>query len=69
MPRKLRLEYGGAIYHILNRGDRREAIFKDDLDRQQFLSALEEACQKTQWQVHGSGDIATILSISSSFIQ
>jgi putative transposase len=52
VPRKLRIEYPGAIYHIVNRGDRREDIFKDDLDRQQFLSTLAEACQKTEWQVH-----------------
>jgi REP element-mobilizing transposase RayT len=51
MPRKLRLEYPGAIYHVANRGDRREDIFKDDLDRAGFLSTLEEACQKTEWQV------------------
>ncbi len=30
MARKLRLEYPGAIYHVMNRGDRREAIFTDD---------------------------------------
>jgi REP element-mobilizing transposase RayT len=52
MPRKLRMEYPGAIYHVLNRGDRREDIFQDDLDRKGFLSALDEACQKTEWQVH-----------------
>lgn len=51
MPRKLRMEYPGAIYHVVNRGDRREDIFKDDLDRERFLSTLEEACQKTEWQV------------------
>ena len=32
MPRQLRLEYPGAIYHLMNRGDRREPIFKHDLD-------------------------------------
>jgi putative transposase len=52
MPRKLRIEYPGAIYHVFNRGDRREDIFRDDLDRQQFLSTLAQACQKTEWQVH-----------------
>ena len=52
MPRQLRLEYPGAIYHLMNRGDRREPIFKDDLDRQRFLSTLGEACEKTGWQVH-----------------
>ena len=55
MPRKLRMEYPGAIYHVVNRGHRREDIFKDDLDRRGFLSALEEACEKTQWQKQGSG--------------
>jgi hypothetical protein len=39
------MEYLGAIYHVVNRGDRREDIFKDDLDRRGFLSTLEEDCQ------------------------
>ena len=52
MPRKLRIEYPGAIYHVLNRGDQRENIFKGDQDRKRFLSTLEEACAKTEWQVH-----------------
>jgi len=52
MARKLRVEYPGAIYHVMNRGDRREAIFKDDKDRQCFLATLGEACGKTGWQVH-----------------
>ena len=52
MPRKLRLEYEGAIYHVMNRGDRREPIFKDDADRKFFLDTLAECCGKTDWQVH-----------------
>lgn len=52
MPRKLRVEYEGAIYHVMNRGDRREPIFKDDRDRGTFLSTLGEACAKTGWQIH-----------------
>jgi REP element-mobilizing transposase RayT len=52
MARKLRLEYEGAIYHVMNRGDRREAIFKDDKDRECFLETLTECCAKTDWQVH-----------------
>ena len=38
MPRKLRVEYPGAIYHAMNRGDRREPIFRDDEDRKLFLT-------------------------------
>ena len=52
MARKLRLEYEGAIYHVMNRGDRREAIFKDDKDRECFLETLAACCAKTDWHVH-----------------
>jgi putative transposase len=52
MPRQLRLEYAGAIYHVMNRGDRREVIVRDRRDRERFLSTLGEACAKTGWQVH-----------------
>ena len=52
MARKLRVEYAGAIYHIMNRGDRREPIFKDDHDRRRFVETLGETCAKTDWQVH-----------------
>jgi hypothetical protein len=33
MFRKLRIQYPGAIYHLMNRGDHAERIFLDDLDR------------------------------------
>ena len=33
MPRALRMEYAGAIYHVLKRGDRREPIFREDAGR------------------------------------
>jgi REP element-mobilizing transposase RayT len=52
MPRKLRIEFEGAIYHLMSRGDRREPIFRDDQDRRCFLDTLGEACAKTDWQVH-----------------
>lgn len=51
MARKLRVEYPGAIYHVMNRGDRREPIFRDDEDRKRFLATLGETCQKTGWKV------------------
>ena len=52
MARKLRVEYPGAIYHVMSRGDQREPIFKDEEDRKRFLATLGEACGKTGWQVH-----------------
>jgi putative transposase len=52
MPRQVRIQYPGAIYHVMARGDRREAIFRDDLDRRMFLAVLEEACGRTGWLCH-----------------
>ena len=54
MPRKIRVEYPDAVYHVMSRGNRRASIFLDDVDRQDFLKTLAEACQKTGWQVHAS---------------
>jgi putative transposase len=52
MARKLRVEYPGAIYHVMSRGDRREAIFRDDQDQERFLNTLGEVCEKSGWEVH-----------------
>ena len=52
MPRKLRVQYPGAIYHVMSRGDQREDIFFDDVDRHDCIKTLAEACLKTDWQVH-----------------
>lgn len=52
MARKLRVQYPGAIYHVMNRGDRREPIFHDEQDRSRFFETLGQACGKTGWQVH-----------------
>jgi len=38
MPRQMRVEYAGAIYHVMSRGDRQEDIFLDDVDRHQRVS-------------------------------
>jgi len=39
-------------YHVLNRGDRREAIFRIDADRKLFLELLAQICRRTGWQIH-----------------
>ena len=52
MARALRVQYPGANYHVLSRGDRREEIVRDDEDRAGFVAALEQACARTGWQVH-----------------
>ena len=52
MPRSLRIEFPGAFYHVMARGNRRETIFHDDDDRRFFLATLSEACAMTGWRVH-----------------
>ena len=52
MARQLRIQYDGAIYHLMSRGDRREEIFRDDVERKRFVEPLGVSCEKTGWQVH-----------------
>ena len=51
MPRQHRIQYPGAIYHVMARGNRRENIVHDDADREMLLATLAQACQRTGWEV------------------
>ena len=52
MARGIRIEYAGAFYHVMARGNRRERIFYDEADRRVFVQTLGEACERTGWRVH-----------------
>jgi REP element-mobilizing transposase RayT len=52
MPRKLRVEYPGAIYHVLSQAKGRGNIFETAVDRRDFIKTLAEACGKTGFQMH-----------------
>ncbi len=52
MARPLRIEFAGALYHITSRGDRQEAIYEDDEDREAFLSVLAEVVAHYNWICH-----------------
>jgi putative transposase len=52
MARKPRVQYEGAVYHLMSRAGRHGDIFLDDKDRHMFLATLAETCRKTGWQVH-----------------
>ncbi len=52
MARKVRIEYAGAVYHVMARGNQGRPIFADDPDRRQWLQTLAEACEKTGWRIH-----------------
>ncbi len=45
MARPLRIQYPGAYYHVMNRGNRREDIFVTEQDREVFLDALADSCE------------------------
>ena len=44
MARKIRIEYAGAVYHVMARGNQGRSIFVDDLDRKLWLDISAEAC-------------------------
>jgi putative transposase len=52
MPRPLRLEYPGAVYHINSRGNHQESIFLDDDDRILFLRLLRNSIERMNWICH-----------------
>lgn len=51
MARQPRIEYAGAYYHVMARGDRREPIVEDDEDRRMFVRSMGEVCDKTGWEI------------------
>jgi ATP-dependent Lon protease len=55
MARKLRIQYPGAIYHVMNRGDRREAIFLGDEARRRDPRAHEFSVQSRAMDADRSG--------------
>ncbi len=52
MARSIRINFAGAFYHVMARGNRREAIYHDESDRKFFLQVLAETCAKTGWHIH-----------------
>ncbi|MBI2496602.1 MAG: transposase [Opitutae bacterium] len=52
MARKLRLEYAGACYHVINRGNYRRDVFAPKGASASFEQCLFEACEKFGWRLH-----------------
>ena len=51
MPRRLRIEFEGAIYHVMARGNARQRIVRDDADRQRLIEGLEQAVIRYGWEL------------------
>ena len=52
MVRPLRVEFAGAFYHVLNRGNAGEAIFKSKKDRERFLDCIARAVERFSLKIH-----------------
>jgi REP element-mobilizing transposase RayT len=52
MSRPLRLEYPGAVWHVTSRGNERREVFRDDADREGFLSILGRTVSLFRWKLH-----------------
>ena len=51
MPRRLRIEFEGAIYHVMARGNARQDIVHDDEDRRRVLADLERVVGRFGWEL------------------
>ncbi|HUU80492.1 MAG TPA: transposase [Acidobacteriota bacterium] len=56
MARSLRIQYPGAFYHVMNRGNNRQDIFIEENDRIIFLEGLVDSCE-----IYGVRIIAYVL--------
>ena len=52
MPRKPRLHYPGAAYHVMLRGNGGQDIFMDDGDRTRFFLLLQESVERFDYRIH-----------------
>jgi len=52
MPRKPRIHYPGALYHVMLRGNGGDAIFANRADRTRFLLLLQSRIQRYHHRVH-----------------
>ena len=52
MPRKTRIEFPGASYHVINRGNYRSWIFESPGARVSFLKCLQQTCEAQGWVLH-----------------
>ena len=49
MARKLRENHPGGVYHVYARGNNRELIYRDDVDRRLYLKRLEKVAMRLRW--------------------
>jgi REP element-mobilizing transposase RayT len=52
MARPLRLEFGGALYHVTSRGNARGRIYLDEEDRHVYLDLLGKEVEQQGWRCY-----------------
>ena len=52
MARPLRLEFPGAVYHLTSRGNARQEIYRDEMDRETFLALVGQVCTQWRWRCY-----------------
>jgi REP element-mobilizing transposase RayT len=52
MARPLRIEFAGALYHVISRGNQQHAIARDDHDREKRLEWLRRTIETYAWRLH-----------------
>ena len=53
MGRKPRIEFNGALYHVIQRGNNKEYIFNNNSYKQYFISKLKEFKEVMNFEVYG----------------
>ncbi len=53
MGRPWREEYKGGIYHVIARGNNKEYIFKEDIDKEYFIEQIKETVEGMGYRVYG----------------
>ena len=52
MARPLRIQFSGALYHVVSRGNERRGIVRDDKDRERRVEWLQRTVEKHGWRLH-----------------
>ena len=63
MARRLRLQYPGAIYYLVARGNGRQEIVRDDADRDRLQEQLDKAAIRCSWRVYAFAIMSNHLHI------
>src|ERR671910_2791199 len=53
VPRPLRVNVPNGVYHVTSRGNRRQILFINDLDRELFLGLFATISALRGWKCHG----------------